>query len=216
MGQKTYREALNLIDSKDWKSNYYFFDNKEEMRLSIAEDYKVRNYLKSKYKGISKIYIERQCDNRELTIIIYSSRVGSIIGKKGAESASLTNSLEEMTYKKVSLDIIEVKNPDLQASIVAESICEKLSRRGRFRKIMENAVESTMKAGAHGIRIEISGRLNGADIARCVKESRGAVPLSTFSKDIDIKKRAANTTYGVLGVSVWINRGDRVKAAIKR
>ncbi len=205
MGQKVNPHGLRVGIIKDWDSKWYadadFADN-------LIEDHKIRTYLKKRLysAGISKIEIERASDRVKITI--YTAKPGIIIGKGGAEIEKTKNSLSQVTDKKVILDIQEIKRPDLDATLVARNIAEQLENRVSYRRAMKGAMGRTMKFGAKGIKTAIAGRLNGADIARKEFYSEGTIPLQTLRADIDYGFAEANTTYGKLGVKVWIYKGE--------
>ena len=205
MGQKTYRKALTNLVEKKWSSN--FLVNTRKKPQYILEDYKIRQHLLKKYKntGLSNIVINRQAELVQVDII--TSRPGIIIGKKGADIDTLKGELSKLVNREVYINITEVKKPDLEATIVADSIAEQLSHRVSVRRAINKALENTMAAGARGIRIEVSGRINGADIARTERKDKGSVPLTTLDMDIDVAQARGETTYGTLGVKVWIARG---------
>lgn len=206
MGQKVSPHGLRVGIIKDWSSKWYA--NKHDFALNIAEDNKIRKYLKNTLKsaGISSIDIERK--GTDVKVNVYAAKPGMIIGKGGAAIEELKKKLEKMTSKAVSLNIEEVKNVDMDAVLVAESIAAALERRISFRKAMKQAMARTMKAGAKGIKTQVSGRLGGAEIARAEHYSEGTIPLQTLRADIDYGFAEALTTYGIIGVKVWIYKGD--------
>ena len=206
MGQKVSPHGLRVGIIKDWSSKWYA--NKQDFALNIAEDNKIRKYLKNTLKsaGISSINIERK--GTDVKVNVYAAKPGMIIGKGGAAIEELKKKLEKMTSKTVSLNIEEVKNVDMDAVLVAESIASALERRISFRKAMKQAMARTMKAGAKGIKTQVSGRLGGAEIARAEHYSEGTIPLQTLRADIDYGFAEALTTYGIIGVKVWIYKGD--------
>lgn len=205
MGQKVNPHGLRVGIINDWDSRWYaegdFADN-------LVEDYKIRQYLKKKLysAGISKIEIERASDR--LKIIIYTAKPGVVIGRAGAEIEILKNDIQKFTDKKLNLEIKEIKKPDLNAQLVAENIAAQLENRISFRRAMKSVMSRTMKAGAKGIKTAVSGRLGGADIARTEFYSEGTIPLQTLRADIDYGFAEADTTYGKLGVKVWIYLGE--------
>ena len=206
MGQKVSPHGLRVGIIKDWSSKWYA--NKHDFAENIAEDNKIRKYLKNTLKsaGISSINIERK--GTEVKVNVYAAKPGMIIGKGGAAIEELKKKLEKMTSKTVSLNIEEVKNVDMDAVLVAESIAQALERRISFRRAMKQAMARTMKAGAKGIKTQVSGRLGGAEIARAEHYSEGTIPLQTLRADIDYGFAEALTTYGIIGVKVWIYKGD--------
>ncbi|CDR33059.1 30S ribosomal protein S3 [Criblamydia sequanensis] len=211
MGQKANPIGLRLIRNKNWRSKWYA--NKQEFGSLLIEDTKIRDYLKNKpaCQGASMILIRRMSEKIEVTIA--TARPGLVIGKKGAEIDVLKAELSKMTGKEVWIEVEEIKRPDLDARIVADGIAKQLERRIPFRRAMKKAIQSTIDAGALGIKVQVSGRLGGAEIARTEWYKEGSIPLHTLRADIDFAKGRAETTYGSIGVKVWINRGDddRVK-----
>ena len=175
----------------------------------MLKDLKVKDFLKKKLSqaSVSKITIERPSKAAEITI--HTARPGIVIGKKGEEIEKIKKELKKIINQDVKLNVVEVKQPDLDAQLVADSVTQQLEKRIMFRKAMKRAVQNTMRQGAKGIRIEVSGRLNGAEIARSEWYREGRVPLHTLKADIDYATSEALTTYGILGVKVWIYRGDK-------
>lgn len=206
MGQKVSPHGLRVGIIKDWSSKWYA--NKQNFAEYLAEDNKIRKYLKETLKtaGISSIEIERK--GTEVKVNVMAAKPGMIIGKGGAAIEELKVKLEKMTSKTVSLNIVEVKNVDMDATLVAESIAQALERRISFRRAMKQAMSRTMKAGARGIKTQVSGRLGGAEIARAEHYSEGTIPLQTLRADIDYGFAEALTTYGIIGVKVWIYKGE--------
>ena len=213
MGQKVNPHGFRVGVIKDWDSRWYARDDK--VGDLIVEDYKIRQYLKKTLysAGIARIEIER--DNAKVKIIIYSSRPGVIIGKGGQDIENLRQKLARMIGKNVALNIIEVRSPDLNAQLVAENIAAQLEKRIAFRRAMKQAIGRAMKLGAKGIKTQVSGRLNGAEIARTEHYHEGTIPLQTLRADIDYGFAEANTTYGRIGVKVWIYRGEVLAGAAK-
>ncbi len=206
MGQKVSPHGLRVGIIKDWSSKWYA--NKQNFAEYLAEDNKIRRYLKDTLKtaGISSINIERK--GTEVKVNVMAAKPGMIIGKGGAAIEELKAKLEKMTSKTISLNIVEVKNVDMDATLVAESIAGQLERRISFRRAMKQAMAKTMKAGAKGIKTQVSGRLGGAEIARSEHYSEGTIPLQTLRADIDYGFAEALTTYGIIGVKVWIYKGE--------
>ena len=205
MGQKVNPHGLRVGVIKDWDSRWYadgrdFADN-------LIEDYNIRKFLKKKLEAaaISKIDIERTADR--VKIIIYTAKPGIVIGKGGAEIDKLKAEVQKYTDKKLLIDIKEIKRPDKDAQLVAESIAAQLENRASFRRAVKQSIQRTMKAGALGVKAAVSGRLSGADIARSEFYSEGTIPLQTIRADIDYGFAEADTTYGKLGVKVWIYKG---------
>ena len=205
MGQKVNPHGLRVGVIKDWNSRWYadadFADN-------LIEDHKIRTFLKKRLysAGVSKIEIERASD--KVKIIIYTAKPGLVIGKGGAEIEKVKAELAAYTDKKLIVDIKEVKRPDRDAQLVAENIASQLENRVSFRRAMKSCMGRTMKTGAKGIKTAVSGRLGGADIARTEFYSEGTIPLQTLRADIDYGFAEADTTYGKLGVKVWIYQGE--------
>ena len=205
MGQKVNPHGIRLGINKTWSSRW--FSQKEYTKL-LHQDLKIKNYVEKKLKNasISKINIERAA--KKLRVSIYSSRPGIIIGKKGADIESLKNDLSNMSKLEVFLDIKEVRKPEVEAKLVAENIATQLEKRISFRRAMKKAVQSAMRLGAKGVKVVCSRRLGGAEIARTEKYHEGSVPLHTLRGDIDYSTAEAETTYGICGIKVWINKGE--------
>ena len=206
MGQKVHPNGLRVGVIKDWNSKWYA-DSKNFSDYRV-EDYKIRTYVKNKLfvSGISKIEIERTA--KFVKVNVYTAKPGLVIGKGGNLAEELKNELQKMIGKDVNLNIVEVKNIDLDAQLVAENICNQLERRISFRRAMKQAMQKTMKSGALGIKTAVSGRLGGADMARTEFYKEGTIPLQTLRADIDYGFYEANTTYGKIGVKVWIYKGE--------
>ena len=206
MGQKVNPHGLRVGVIKDWDSKWYA---ESEFSEYLVEDYKIRKYLKKKLysAGVAKIEIERASDR--LRVIIHTAKPGVIIGKGGAEIEVTKNELSKLTGRdKVLVDIKEIKRPDRDAQLVAENIAQQLENRVSYRRAMKSCMGRTMKSGAMGIKTCCSGRLGGADIARAEFYSEGTIPLQTLRADIDYGFAEANTTYGKVGVKVWIYKGE--------
>ena len=205
MGQKVNPHGIRLGINKTWSSRWF---SKSEYTKLLHQDLKIKEYVESKLKNasISKINIERAA--KKLRLSIYSSRPGIIIGKKGADIESLKNKLAQMSSLEVFLDIKEVRKPEVEAKLVAENIANQLEKRISFRRAMKKAVQSAMRLGAKGVKVVCSGRLGGAEIARTEKYHEGSVPLHTLRGDIDYATAEAETTYGICGIKVWINKGE--------
>ena len=206
MGQKVNPHGLRVGIIADWDSRWYA----EGAKFSdyLVEDEKIRRFLKKKLyaSGVSKIEIERASDR--VKVIVHTAKPGVVIGKGGAEIEKTRAQLEKMTGKKCLVDIKEIKKPDKEAQLVAENIAEQLERRVSFRRAMKSCMGRTMKTDAQGIKACVSGRLGGADIARSEFYSEGTIPLQTLRADIDYGFAEANTTYGKVGVKVWIYKGE--------
>lgn len=205
MGQKVNPHGLRVGIIKDWDSRWYA---EGEFAEYLEEDQKIRTYLKKKLRsaGISKIEIERASDR--VKVIVYTAKPGVVIGKGGADIEATKNELVKLTGKKVLVDIKEIKRPDRDAQLVAENIAQKLENRISYRRAMKSCMSNTMKAGALGIKAACAGRLGGADIARKEFYSEGTIPLQTLRADIDYGFAEADTTYGKVGVKVWIYKGE--------
>ena len=205
MGQKVHPTGLRLGIVKTWDSKW--FSDKDYAEF-ILEDYKLREFIKKKnfHAGVSKIEIERS--SKRVRLRIFTSRPGIVIGKKGAEIAALKKKLEKITSQEIIVDVQEVKKPEIVAQLVAESIALQIERRVAFRRAMKRSVTNAMRLGAEGIKINVSGRLNGADIARAEWYREGRVPLHTLRADVDYGTAEASTTYGIIGVKVWIFKGE--------
>lgn len=206
MGQKVNPISFRLILRRDWRSKW--FANKKEFGDLLIEDQIIRAYLLKKpaLVGVSAIKIKRMSGKVEITIV--TARPGLVIGKKGAEIDVLKNELSKLTGKEVWVAVEEVKRPDMDAQIVAESIAKQLERRIPFRRAMKKAMQSAMDAGAFGIKVQLSGRIGGAEIARTEWYKEGSTPLHTMRADIDYATSKAQTTYGSIGVKVWVYRGE--------
>jgi small subunit ribosomal protein S3 len=213
VGQKVNPIGLRLGIIRDWESKWYAGKDYGELLL---EDIKIRDHLKKRLKdaAVAKIEIERAANRVNVTI--HTAKPGMVIGKGGSEVENIRNEITKMTNKKVHINIAEVKKPELNATLVAENIAQQLERRISFRRAMKQAIQRTMRAGALGIRTMTSGRLGGADIARSEGYSEGTVPLHTLRADIDYGTAEAHTTYGRIGVKVWIYRGEVLPQAKKR
>jgi small subunit ribosomal protein S3 len=210
MGQKVSPHGLRVGIIKDWSSTW--FASKKDFSDSLVEDYKIRQYLKNLLKpaGINKLDISKK--GNVVKVDIYTAKPGMIIGKGGTAIEELRTKLNKMIGKEVSLNIVEVKEIDLAAQLVAESIAAQLERRISFRKAMKQSMQKTMKAGALGIKTAVSGRLGGAEIARTEHYNEGTIPLQTLRADIDYGFAEAKTTYGIIGVKVWIYKGEILPA----
>ena len=205
MGQKVNPYGIRLGINKTWSSRWF---SKNEYTKLLHQDLKIKKYVQKKLHNasISKINIERAA--KKLRLSIYSSRPGIIIGKKGADIETLKNDLSKMSNLEVFLDIKEVRKPEVEARLVAENIASQLEKRISFRRAMKKAVQSAMRLGANGVKVVCSGRLGGAEIARTEKYHEGSVPLHTLRGDIDYATAEAETTYGICGIKVWINKGE--------
>ncbi len=206
MGQKVHPNGMRVGVIRDWNSKWYA--EKNNYADYLVEDHKIREYVKKKLfiSGISKIEIERTA--KFVKVSVYTAKPGLVIGKGGNLSEALKAELEKMINKEVNLNIVEVKNIDIDAQLVAESIANQLERRISFRRAMKQCMQKAMKAGALGIKTAVSGRLGGADMARTEFYKEGTIPLQTLRADIDYGFYEADTTYGKIGVKVWIYKGE--------
>ena len=207
MGQKISPHGFRVGVIKDWDSKWYA--DKKDFSTYLIEDKKVRDYVKKKLylAGISKVLIDRAANNK-IRITVLADKPGMIIGRSGAGVDELKNDVVKLTKKNVNINIVEVKRAELDAQLTAESIAQALERRIAFRRAMKQAIGRTIKAGGKGIKVVLSGRLGGAEIARSEKYSEGNVPLHTIRANIDYGFAEADTTYGKIGVKVWINKGE--------
>jgi len=206
MGQKVNPHGLRVGIIKDWDSKWYA--DKKNFHEFLIEDYKIRKYIKDNMfiAGISKIEIERAANR--VKVSVYTAKPGMVIGRGGSGVESLRKELEKLTKKNVIINVEEIKVPELDAQLVAENIAAQLERRVSFRRAMKQAIQRTMRAGAEGIKTAVSGRLGGADMARTEGYSEGTIPLQTLRADIEYGFAEADTTYGKLGVKVWIYKGE--------
>jgi small subunit ribosomal protein S3 len=213
VGQKVNPVGMRIGIIRDWESKWYA---DKDYGTLLMEDVKIREYLKGKLKdsAVSHIDIERAANRVNVTI--HTAKPGMVIGKGGAEVEAIRNHIANMSNKKAHINITEIKNPELDAILVAESIAQQLERRISFRRAMKQAIQRTMRSGAKGIKTAVSGRLGGAEIARSEGYSEGTVPLHTLRADIDYGTAEAHTTYGRIGVKVWIYRGEVLPTAKKK
>lgn len=205
MGQKTNPIGNRLGIIRGWDSNWY---GGKDFGKKVVEDERIRQYLFARVNkgGLSKIVIERTL--KRITVTIHTSRPGIIIGKGGSEVDRIREELKKLTSQDVQINIIEIRKPELDAAIVGESICKQLEGRVNFRRAVKMAIQGTMRAGAEGIKVRISGRLNGAEMARSEEFKEGRTPLHTFRADIDYSLQEALTVYGLIGVKTWICKGE--------
>ena len=205
MGQKTNPIGNRLGIIKGWESNWFGGKN---MPKNVVEDERIRKYLRARISkgGIARIIIERTL--KRVTVTVHTSRPGIIIGKGGQEVDQIREELKKLTGKDVQINIIEIRKPELDAYIVGESIAKQLEGRMNYRRAIKMAIQSTMRAGAEGIKVRISGRLNGAEMARSEEYKQGRTPLHTFRADIDYTLNEALTVYGKIGIKVWICKGE--------
>lgn len=206
MGQKTSPEGFRLVLKRKWRS--LWFANKQEFGSLLGEDLAIRKFLMKRPScvGTSRIEIKRMSEKLEVTL--HTARPGLVIGKKGAEIDVLKKELKEFTGKEIWIEVAEIKRPDLDAKLVADNIAKQIERRVAFRRVLKKALQATMDAGAAGIKVQLSGRIGGAEIARTEWYKEGRIPLHTLRANIDYATSRAETTYGSIGVKVWINRGD--------
>ena len=206
MGQKVNPHGLRVGVIKNWDSRWFVSD--EKFGDTLVSDYKIRKYLKNALQaaGVPKIEIER--DSQRVRVFIHCAKPGIVIGRGGAEIEKYKNELQKMVGMPVALNVVEVRQPDLDAQLVAENVAAQLERRISFRRAMKMAIRNTMRLGAKGIKISCSGRLGGAEIARAEHYHEGTIPLQTLRADIDYGFWEANTTYGKLGIKVWIYKGE--------
>lgn len=206
MGQKVNPKSMRLKINELWQSKWF---KKTDYSTFLLSDIKIRQLLESKLKdaSVSKIIINR--DSNKVTIDIYSGRPGVVIGRGGAGTDELKKMLAKIIKEKVQINIIEVKKPDTDAAIVAKNIASQIEKRMPYRRSMKQAIDKAKTAGVKGIKVQLSGRLNGAEIARSEKLIYGTVPLSSFKSDIDYKYTTALTTYGIIGIKVWIYNGEK-------
>ncbi|MHB8882736.1 MAG: 30S ribosomal protein S3 [Thermodesulfovibrionales bacterium] len=212
MGQKTHPIGIRLGITRTWDSRWYL---KKGYADQLLQDITIRREIKDKlfHAGVSKIEIERA--GQKIRVIIYTARPGIIIGKKGAEVEKLRKDIELLSGKQASVDIKEIRKPEVDAQLVAENITLQLEKRVAFRRAMKKAVASALRFGAQGIKITCSGRLAGAEIARTEWYREGRVPLHTFRADINYGTAQAKTTYGIIGVKVWVYTGDVLRESVK-
>ena len=208
MGQKVDPNGFRLVVNRTWSSRWF---SKSNYAKFLHQDLEIKSYVEKKLKNasIAKINIERAA--KKIRISIFSSRPGIIIGKKGADIEDLKNKLIKLSNLEVFLDIKEIRKPEVEAKLVAQNIATQLEKRVSFRRAMKKSVQSSMRLGAKGVKVLCSGRLGGAEIARNEKYNEGSVPLHTLRSDIDYATAEAETTYGIVGIKVWINKGIILK-----
>jgi small subunit ribosomal protein S3 len=211
MGQKIRPTGFRVGIMEDWRSRWYA--GKQDFAELLVEDRSIRDFIKNRYQksGIPKVEIERTRD--EVKVFLFTARPGVIIGRKGQEVEKLQAELEKLTGRRINLKIEEVNRPELNAQLVAEDIAEQLEKRASFRRTLKKALEQTMEAGARGIRIQMSGRLGGAEMARLEKSGMGRIPLTTLRAKIDYGTAEAKIAQGHIGIKVWINQGDYLEDA---
>jgi small subunit ribosomal protein S3 len=209
MGQKIRPTGFRVGIMEDWRSRWYA--NKHEFSDLLVEDFKIRQFIKKKYgfSGIPKIEIERTRD--AVMVLLHTARPGVIIGRKGAEVEKLQEELQKLTGRRIEIKIVEVTRPEIDAQLISEDIAEQLQKRSSFRRTMKRALEQTMDGGARGVKVQLSGRLGGAEMSRTESAALGSIPLSTLRAKIDYGFAEAKTAQGHIGVKVWVNQGDYLK-----
>ena len=211
MGQKTHPYAFRIGIVNDWKSRWF---NAKDYKELVNQDYQIRNFLDGQLPkaAVSRIDIERRDKGGTLTVDIHTARPGVVIGRKGAEADRLRKGIENLSKQPVKLNIIEIRDAELDAQLLARGVADQLENRVAFRRAMKRAVTAALKAGAEGVRVECSGRLGGAEMGRREWYREGRVPLHTLRADIDFGRAAAHTTVGAIGVKVWVYKGDVVNS----
>jgi len=211
MGQKTHPYAFRIGIVNDWKSRWF---NAKDYKELVNQDYQIRNFLEGQLPkaAVSRIDIERRDKGGTLTVDIHTARPGVVIGRKGAEADRLRKGIENLSKQPVKLNIIEIRDAELDAQLLARGVADQLENRVAFRRAMKRAVTAALKAGAEGVRVECSGRLGGAEMGRREWYREGRVPLHTLRADIDFGRAAAHTTVGAIGVKVWVYKGDVVNS----
>lgn len=211
MGQKVRPTGFRTGIMLDWNSRW--FAGKQDFAELLVEDFKIRKFIRGRFdkkSAISQIRIERT--REKVTVFIYSARVGTIIGKQGKEIDKLTQELEDLTHRRIEVKTIEITQPERDAQLIAEDIADQLEKRQSFRRTMKRAMETVMESGAKGVRLQLSGRLGGAEMARQESSMLGSIPLSTLRAKIDYGFAEAKTAQGHIGIKVWINNGDFLDA----
>lgn len=210
MGQKVQPTGIRIGITRDWSSRWYA--DKKQFGSFLVEDQQIRKHIKRNYgnAGIPEIEIEREGkgDGYKVTVTLHAARPGVVIGRKGARVEQLTADLEKITKEEVQLNIQEVPDPDTNAQLVAEGVAEQLVKRAAFRRVLKNTIRSVRERGALGVKVMVSGRLGGAEMARREFQTEGKIPLSTLRANIDYGFAEARTTYGIIGVKTWIYKGD--------
>lgn len=206
MGQKTHPLGFRIGVTEDWRSRWYA--SKKEFGDLLVEDQKIRKFINTEYKSaaIDKVEIERTRD--QVVVFMHSARPGIIIGRKGQEIDRLKARLEDVFGRRMEVKIIEINNPFRRAQLIAEDIAQQLIKRGSFRRAIKRTLDQVMEAGVNGVKVQLSGRLGGAEMSRCEKASRGSIPLSTLQRRVDYGFAVAQTAQGVIGVKVWVDLGD--------
>jgi len=206
MGQKVHPCGFRLSVIEPWRSRWYA--NKKDFGRLLVEDHRIRKFIYTEFKsaGVPRIEIERT--GEAVNIIVHTARPGVLVGRKGVRVDQLKKSLQEITGMTCHLTVREIKRPELEATLVAEVVAEALEKRMAFRRAMKKAIQTTMQAGAKGVKVEINGRVGGSEMSRQAKEREGQVPLSTLRANVDYGTAEAKTTWGVIGIKVWIYKGD--------
>ncbi len=209
MGQKVRPTGFRVGVMEDWRSRWYA--SKHEFADLLVEDFKIRNFIKRKYHfaAIPKIEIERTRD--AVTVLVSTARPGVVIGRKGAEVEKLQEELQNLTGRRIEIKIVEVSRPEIDAQLISEDIAEQLQKRSSFRRTIKRALDQTMDGGARGVKVQLSGRLGGAEMSRTEAAAKGSVPLSTLRAKVDYGFAEAKTAQGHIGVKVWVNQGDYLK-----
>ena len=209
MGQKVSPVILRIGYIENWRSVWYA--DKDEYAKNIIEDYKIRNFIKKRFQqaAVARIDIERLADKTK--IIIHTARPGVIIGRRGADIDRLRNELGKISSKEIAIDPKEIKNPSIEAQLIAQNVAFQLMKRVAFRRAMKRAIDNAMMSGAKGVKIKCSGRLNGVEMARQESYQEGKLPLQTYRANIEYGFAEALTTYGILGIKVWVNKGEIIK-----
>lgn len=207
MGQKTHPIGFRLGVINTWDSNWY---DEKDFAKKLQEDILIRGYLNKRLEkaGVAKVAIERTL--KKITLTIHTSRPGFVIGKSGKEITQLESEIKKITNKEVKINVFEIKKPELSAKLVADNIANQITNRVAFRRAMKGAIQSSMRMGAEGIKVMCAGRLGGTEIARTEQYKEGRIPLQTLRADIDYASVAAQTVYGIIGVKVWICRGEKL------
>jgi small subunit ribosomal protein S3 len=206
MGQKVHPTGFRLSSIEPWRSRWYA--RKQEFGNLLLQDHKIRAFIAAEFKGAGIPRVEIERTGEAVNVIVHTARPGVLVGRKGARVDQLKESLQKMAGQTVHLTVREIKRPELESTLVAEVIAESLEKRMAFRRAMKKAIQTTMQAGAKGCKVELNGRLGGAEMARQAKEREGRVPLSTLRANVDYGTALARTTYGIIGVKCWIYKGD--------
>ena len=206
MGQKVSPVGMRIGINKDWSSKWYA--EKKDFAGKLGNDIKIRKYLSKRLKDAAVAQIEINRNNKKTEVVIHTAKPGVVIGHGGEEIEKIKNELNKLTKENINVSIFEIKNPDMVAVLVAENIAKQIENRGSYKMAQKRAIRNTMKAGAKGIKTSVSGRLNGADIARSEGYNEGTTPLHTLRADIDYATAEADTTFGKIGVKVWIYKGE--------